>query len=53
MNMTERVTIGDEGEWVDISSSACDLVTGYAMDNGLTFETALSDLIEQSAGQEA
>jgi hypothetical protein len=44
--MTERVTIGDDGEWVDVSSSACDRVAGHAMDHGLTFQAALADLIK-------
>ena len=51
--MTERVHIGDDNEWVDVSSSATDLIAGHAMENGLTYESALADLIEQSAESSA
>jgi len=47
--MTERVQIGDDNEWVDVSSSATDLIAGYAMQNGLTFEAALAHLIKESS----
>jgi hypothetical protein len=47
--MTERIIIGDENEWVDVSSSGIDKVAGRAMDSGQSLEAALADLIKESA----
>jgi hypothetical protein len=45
--MSQRVNIGDDGEWIDVSNAAVNEISAHAIDQGLAFDEALADLLTQ------